>query len=488
MNFPQPRSSSTRAQEVSRQFTAPERAVDERITSHILNPMPTVSGIDAATGYKWLEDDLRFRANLTAQLNQERDLTNAQSVRQELDRKFVQDAEDDVVAINAMQQVNDILAKNPDKGLKWAMSQHTQANPSILTNKQFVDMGGKALSMFESDADIESRRLAREAQDIHNIASKMGHEERLEWMRENPDATKKLLQMEHNSKLLDLDVGKVVKQAMKVKAEEDIREANENLAKIKAFGPDGSLDVKAGIQDALGSGVPITDVKSTMAALDGSPVAQAMLTHPTWAKSELSLEDQAALGRALDVYANTALPAEERATAEALIVKNIMRYARDTDEASRSVADMDKLLSFKTDLGKSYKEVVDAFKGFNEPVQGGVPKNGDQAIGFIEDWIMQVNLSIGVPPSNLADITSALELAKTEEDHAAKLKAASKAARDFVGIAEEFKAKSMTTIPRASGAGAPAEAAAMAKKLMSEFGGNKAKVAEEMRKRGYNVK
>jgi hypothetical protein len=84
MSFPQPRSSGTRVQEVSRQFTAPERAVDERITSHILNPMPTVSGIDAATGYKWLEEDLKFRANLTAQLNQERDLTNAQSMRQEL--------------------------------------------------------------------------------------------------------------------------------------------------------------------------------------------------------------------------------------------------------------------------------------------------------------------------------------------------------------------------------------------------------------------
>jgi hypothetical protein len=452
----QSRSSGTRVQEISRQFTAPERAVDDRITSHLTAPMPQVSGIDAATGYKWLEDDLKFRSQITSQLNQERDLANAQSVRQELDRQFTQDSQDDVVAIGAMQQINDLLAKNPDKGLKWAMSQHAQTNPSILTNKKFVDMGGKALSMFESDADIASRNLAREAQDIHNTVSKMGDEDRMEWMRENPDATKKLMQMDYNSKLLDLDAGTVVKQAAKVKAEQDIRETNENLAKIKAFGPDGSLDAEAGIQAALGSGVPITDVKSTMTALSGSPAAQAMLAHPTWARETLAPEEQAALGQALDVYANAALPAEERATAKALIVASIGRYSRDTSEASRSVVEREKLLSFGADLGKSYKEVVDAFKGFNEPVKGNgsqmkVPDNGDQAIGFAEDWITQANLAIGVPIAELANITASLEAAKTEKDQAAKRKAAAQAARDFVGVAQKFKAKPMTTTSRTSG-------------------------------------
>jgi hypothetical protein len=453
MSFPQPRSSGTRVQEVSRQFTAPERAVDERITSHILNPMPTVSGIDAATGYKWLEDDLKFRANLTAQLNQERDLTNAQSMRQELDRKFTQDSQDDVVAISAMQQVNDLLAKNPDKGLKWAMSQHTQADPSILTNSKFVDMGGKALSMFESDADIASRNLAREAQDIHKTISKMGDEDRMEWMRDNPDATKKLMQMDYNSKLLGLDADAVVKQALKVKAEHDLRETNENLAKIKAFGLDGSLDAEAGIQEALGSGVPITDVKATMTALSGSRTAPAMLAHPTWAREKLTLEERTALGQAIDVYANTALPDEERATAKAVIVENIRRYLRYTEEASKSITARDELLSFAADLGNSYKDVVDAFKGFNEPVKGSgselkAPDNGDQAIGFAEDWITQVNLAIGVPITKLTGITASLEAAKTEEDHAAKRKAAAQAARDFVNVAQEFKAKQMTPTRR----------------------------------------
>jgi hypothetical protein len=407
--------------------------------------MPQATGIDAATGYKWLEDDLRFRSQITAQLNQERDLASAQSARHELDRKFTQEAEDDVVAISAMQQVNDLLAKNPDKGLKWAMSQHAQANPSILTNSKFVDMGGKALSMFESDADIASRNLAREAQDIHNTVSKMGDEDRMEWMRDNPDATKKLMQMDYNSKLLDLDAGTVVKQAAKVKAEQDIREANENLAKIKAFGPDGSLDAEAGIQAALGSGVPITDVKSTMTALSGSPAAQAMLAHPTWARENLSPEEKTALGQALDVYANASLPAEERAAAKARIVKNIGLYSSYTSATSKSLADREQLLSFEAGLGKSYKEVVDAFKGFNEPVKGNgnqmkVPDNGDQAIGFAEDWITQANLSVGVPIADLANITAALETAKTEEDHAAKRKAAAQAARDFVKVAQKFKA------------------------------------------------
>lgn len=412
--------------------------MDERITSHILNPMPTVSGIDAATGYKWLEDDLRFRADLTAQLNQERDLTNAQSMRQELDRKFVQDTENDAMAIDGMNAINSIMRANPDLGWKGATSQFFSENPGAIENDVLFENVKRLAAVYESEPERASARLAMEVNDEANRLKLMDARSQRRLYEEDPDLRYRVLKRSARNEELGLEASEPEILAKKVEAETSYRSALANKARIEAIGEEGDLEANAIIQDVVGAtGINIEDGPSIVNALRESRKALLMLSDTDWSSS-LSEEQKQELGNALNTFADTSKsPAETRA-ARASLARYISVHNRHIQDAKNSVEAREKLLKVGSDLGSSFGDLVKQMDSFRkEPIQKESSKDetvstpGARALQTADAWIKQQIISNPLLKGSEAKALKDLKDAWSEASDEKRIEKAENIAEDF---------------------------------------------------------
>ena len=244
---PSSRSSGTRVQEISRQFTEPERAIDNRITNHLTSPMPQATGFDAATNYKWLEDDLRFRGAITAQLNQERDLANAQSVRQVMDAEFANTAEDEAETINAFKAVNEMRASNPNMPVMDALAEVTKGREDLWLKPAFLKHVDSFAKVQQTDLERQSKQYAQEATVNTNAMLAASSAERRQWS-ESPEGLaqiKVVNQATREAEARGARRSPQQQELLDMELDYNYKTAKDQASQLELYGPPGSREARA---------------------------------------------------------------------------------------------------------------------------------------------------------------------------------------------------------------------------------------------------
>jgi len=351
-----------RVQEVSRQFTDTERAIDERVTGHLQTPMREAYG-DAAGGYAWYAQDMKLRSAITAQLGQEQALAGAQSVRQELDRKFVQDTEDDLEAMAGINTARQLVASGQAQDLNQANEMVSRERPELLVRDKWNSYTSEAaklqdpalreardkqlaLQSLRNSDEYSDLLLEREAKDIYG--------------RENlvADRTKKLSAT--GLALSNTYEGELVR-AGSLRLAKKQQEAQ--IKEIEAFGADpqnfAARSTIRGILDEVGI-ADVGDIEPVASYFAKNPNALVALNDRAWQTQHFKTpEEREDYLQSVSVLSNSSPDSPEHKAAMSKIELAAHYHSRDTAQASTYNQQMESLREVDEMLGKSFKPIND---------------------------------------------------------------------------------------------------------------------------------
>ena len=158
---------------ISRNFTEAEEAVDERTTEHLTTPVSSLppalvsGGGTASQAYGWLKEDLANRDQATARLQNEMQLAGNQSIRRQLHEEAKLDTLQKEEATQGVSKLANWRAdgfKSPEEAKQklfeenpnYAMNPYVRESADYLTQNSKSDKRRELESMMESNAIIKT--------------------------------------------------------------------------------------------------------------------------------------------------------------------------------------------------------------------------------------------------------------------------------------------------------------------------------------------
>ena len=180
-------SNPSRFSGISRQFSDAERAIDDRVASHLTAP-PLELNVGATMGetYKWLREDLALRSTLTKELGAEQEMAYGQSMRRELHDQAVTQEADDTETLSGIRQVHELV--NTRKAADWndAVHQTVSSNPRLAVNGGFNTAVADGSKYFQTDKQRQIRDLGEDVKLLGLGNEEVNLELQDQFMRDNP--------------------------------------------------------------------------------------------------------------------------------------------------------------------------------------------------------------------------------------------------------------------------------------------------------------
>lgn len=269
---------------ISRQFTDSEKAVDDRIDSHLTAPpiqLDITAGVGA--GYKWLQEDLAMRSTLSKQLAGEQAMAYAQSERRALSEQARLQEAQDQAALNGVARARMLLESGQAKDAKHARQIVFGENQDLYINPVADKVFGDLEATFESP---EMRELRQRKMDFDLVSANNSlfgarvTNQFNEYVGEEKAAERLALHFNRSRAKEDNDA--LVEDVRKITLRKQLRDAEDMQRVFSAMG--GSPEDASARRNAYGAladmGLADVDVDAVAPLISKDPVLLGMLADP----------------------------------------------------------------------------------------------------------------------------------------------------------------------------------------------------------------
>ena len=343
---------------VSRQFTDSEKAIDEKIDTHLqATPLTFDTSAGISLGYEWLSQDLAIRSKLSEQLRDEQQMAYAQSERHKLaEQADEQDAEDQE-ALDGISSLRGYLDQGMDAN--EARQKVLGSNNNLALNRRFLEGTDALVNGYETPHQKELRQR-KEDLDALNTTNDLWSARMTEETRDQTGGIKAAAR--RNARRMTMqdyqdDTNFIAAKTNRI----NVEAAYENAERMKGLTSVDNLDALVelnGMMDELELS-DVADPRAVAQYASGSKAIMSMVADPAWREIYFREGgvDPKAFGAALNTVTNPQAPAEERRAAETMVHKAAYQWSRDNRRAQSRVEANKTLAEISKDVAEPYEKV-----------------------------------------------------------------------------------------------------------------------------------
>lgn len=347
---------------ISRQFTDAEQAIDERLTSHLQAPPVQMQiGDRISQSYRWMNEDLKLRSELSGQLAQEQAMAYSQSSRHELARQSVVEEAERAEALQGISRMRQMIESGEAKDWGDAGYKVGIESEGLVVNDDFnkfyqdgarmVDPATRqfeekrrSLEMLKMEDAFDDVMIGREVRDAIPRGERIrSYTQAMENSLNSPFAEEKA------NKLKELSYIHATRMAEEQERHFQMYGSDPTSASSRMM-LTGML-AEAGIQDT-------GDLKNLALYAKGNQPALAALNDITWQAATFKTpEEKEAYLAAWSAVGNSDPASPEFQKARQILDAHTYRYMRDTEMVSSLVAKVNQANELATAIGINLKDV-----------------------------------------------------------------------------------------------------------------------------------